>query len=101
MRNSLLRAVEDPCGLYFRAGRNDDTTVMQVLATGAPRISGVVLAAPLEKRQQEMRFELSRRGAETVLDPLALELATAGGWEYAARAPVGRRFSSRAHASRG
>jgi hypothetical protein len=78
MSNSLLRVVEDPRGIDFRLGRNDHATMMQVLAAGAARIRGVVFAAHLESRQQEMRFEPSRRGAETVLAPLALELATAG-----------------------
>lgn len=81
MTTPLLRLVEDPRGLYFRLGRNDHTTLMRVLAAGAPPFSGAVLAASLEKRQREMRLELSRRGVETVLDPLALELATPGGWD--------------------
>lgn len=81
MSAPLLRVVEDPRGLYFRLGRNDHTTLMQVLAAGAPRFSGAVLAASHERRQQDLRIELSRRGLETVLDPLAMELATPGGWE--------------------
>jgi len=78
---SLLRVVDPPLGLYFRPGRNDHTTLLQVLAASAPEFRGAVLDPSLARRQKELRLELENHGYEVVLDPMALELATKGGWE--------------------
>lgn len=76
----LLRTV-DPLGLYFRAGRNDHRTLMQLMARGAPPFTGAVLDASLASRQDDLRLDLNQRRFETVLDPMVMELATEGGWE--------------------
>jgi hypothetical protein len=75
-----LRLVE-PLGLYFRAGRNDHTALAHVLAAGPPQFTGVVLDASHANRQKDLIVELAQRHVMTVLDPMAMELATAGGWE--------------------
>jgi hypothetical protein len=73
--------VVEPLGLYFRPGRNDHTTLSQVLSMGPPSFSGVVMDASLEARHRELRLQLPNVRAESVLDPMTLELATPGGWE--------------------
>lgn len=78
---SLLRIADPALGLYFRPGRSDHTTLLQALASGPPSFQGAVMDASHEKRQRELRLQLANRGYESVLDPMALELATAGGWE--------------------
>lgn len=77
-RTPLLRVVE-PLGLYFRPGRNDHTALLQALAAVPPTFSGAVLDASLASRHEELRQQLSTRGLEVVLDPMAMELATPGG----------------------
>lgn len=79
----LLRTVE-PLGLYFRAGRNDHTTLMQSMARGAPAFTGAVLDASLAVRHDDLRLDLNQRRLETILDPMTMELATDGGWERSA-----------------
>ena len=76
----LVRAV-DRLGLYFRAARNDHREILNLLASGPPSFSGAVLDASHEDRQVDLRQELARRRFEAVLDPMAMELATPGGWE--------------------
>lgn len=77
----LLRVVEPPLGLYFRPGRNDHKKLAEVLSMGPPRLTGAVMDASLAGRHAELRLELRQLGLEAVLDPMALELATKGGWE--------------------
>jgi hypothetical protein len=78
----LIRAV-DRLGLYFRAARNDHREILNLLASGPPAFTGVVLDASHEDRQGDLRQELARRRLEAVLDPMTMELATPGGWERA------------------
>jgi len=52
-----------------------------MVAAGPPPFHGAVLNASLEKRQRELRLHLENSHYERVLDPMALELATRGGWE--------------------
>jgi hypothetical protein len=78
---ALLRRVEPSLGLYFRPGRNDHTTLLRILAAEPPSFTGVVLDASLHTRHEDLRLHLRRRGLDVVLDPMALELATSGGWE--------------------
>lgn len=78
---ALFRIVDPALGLYLRPGRNDHTTLLQALASGPPPFQGAVLDASHEVRQRELRLELENRGYESVLDPMTVELATAGGWE--------------------
>jgi hypothetical protein len=77
----LLRINDPALALYFRPGRNDHTSILQMLAAGPPSFSGAVLDASLEKRHRELRLQLENHRHECVLDPMALELATPGGWE--------------------
>lgn len=79
MPSRLVRLVE-PLGLYFRPGRNDHTTLLRILSTGAPQFTGVVMDASLVGRHKELRIHLAEAGVERVLDPMAMELATKGGW---------------------
>jgi hypothetical protein len=76
----LLRAVE-PIGLYFRPGRNDHTALLQALAIGGPGFTGAVLDASLAARHGDLLADLKQRRMRAVLDPMVMELATAGGWE--------------------
>lgn len=78
---ALLRIADPALALYFRPGRNDHTTLLRAFSRGAPPFQGTVLDASHERRQRELRLELENRGYESILDPMALELATAGGWE--------------------
>lgn len=76
-----LRAVEPPLGLYFRPAHNDHRALGDIVASGAPKITGAVISASLVKRQAELRSYLAHQRVDAVLDPMALELATPGGWE--------------------
>lgn len=78
---ALLRIADPPLGLYFRPGRNDHTSLLQALSAGPPPFQGAALDASLERRQRELRLQLENRHHEAILDPMALELATPGGWE--------------------
>jgi hypothetical protein len=79
----LLRPVGPPLGVYLRPSRNDHSAILQLLAEGSPSLAGVVFDPCLEARQEELRSETLRHQLETVLDPRAVELATASGFKRA------------------
>lgn len=75
----LLRPVGAPLGLYFRAGRNDHTTLLALMAEGRTNFSGLVFDPCLADRHEELRTEARQLELEVVLDPRTVELSTAGG----------------------
>jgi hypothetical protein len=77
---TLIRSLDPPLRLYFRPGSRDHRAFERSLMAGMPPFSGAVLDASRVKSHAELRAELRSRGLESVLDPMALELATEGGW---------------------
>jgi len=75
----IITALPDPLALFFRAGRADHTTIDQILSEGRAGLSGAVLDPTHIESQRDLVTNLAERGLRTILDPLALELATAGG----------------------
>lgn len=80
LRPRQIRPVPAPLGLYLRPGYTDHTVLQQLLSEDYSGISGVVFDASYVKRQETLRGEVVLRGLEAVLDPLAMELATVGGF---------------------
>jgi hypothetical protein len=77
----LLRPVGPPLGVYLRPGRNDHRAVLEFIGERPDALSGVILGACLETRQQELRAEAGDAGVETILDPRSVELATPVGFD--------------------
>jgi hypothetical protein len=75
----VITALPDPLGLFFRPGRADHTTIDQVVSEGRLGLSGAVLDPTNVEFQHDLVTNLAERRLRTVLDPLALELATPGG----------------------
>lgn len=74
-----LRPVGTPLAVYFRPGRNDHTSLLQ-LASESPRsLAGIVFDPCLSGRQAELLAEANSNHLETILDPRSVELATPGG----------------------
>lgn len=79
---SVLYAVPDELGLYFRPGRADHKSFLQRLLEEEHRpLSGAVLDPCYEQTYEDVRRELRSRRCEVVLDTQALQLATPGGFE--------------------
>jgi len=79
-RASPLRLLPTNPGLafYVRARRDDHTTILTALTEGRLP-TGVVVDPALDDRQRDLIAESHRLRVETVLDPMAMELATPGG----------------------
>jgi hypothetical protein len=82
-RLTVISGGNDGLGNYTRVGRNDHNVLSQAVVEGA-RITGLVFEAGYEERHRELRAAAHSRGIETVLDSMAMELATPGGVERGA-----------------
>jgi hypothetical protein len=76
----LLRPVGTPLAVYFRPGRNDHTSVLQLLAENPRSLAGLVFDPCLEARQGELLGETLGHHLEAVLDPRSTDLSTPGGF---------------------
>jgi hypothetical protein len=80
----MLRPVGPPLGSYLRPGRDGHTTLLRLLAEGAPDgLSGIVFDACLLRRHGELRSEVRRATLEAILDPRTVELGTLTGSQHA------------------
>ncbi|WP_091764395.1 hypothetical protein [Blastococcus aurantiacus] len=70
----------DPLGSYIRPGYKDGPDVLQLLVEGRSIASGLVANPTWGNRQADLMTEAGRQGLETVLDPLTVDLGTAGGF---------------------
>lgn len=75
----VVTRLPDPLSLFFRPGRADHTTLSQLISENRIGFSGVVFDPCHLSFQKELRNDLWARDLYTVLDPLAMELATPGG----------------------
>jgi len=78
-RFQVITTLPDPLSLFFRSGRADHTTIDQVVSEGRGGLSGAVLDPTHVEFQRDLITNLGERQLRTILDPLALELATPGG----------------------
>lgn len=80
MRSSLRLVVSEPqpAGWYVTAGWGDHEVVRRFLAGGG-KLTGVVVSAGLDERQQALRVEARDKGVEVVLDTHAFEQSFEGG----------------------
>jgi hypothetical protein len=76
---SILRDPGEPLGLYFRVGRDDHTTLKQLLSENRAGLSGVVFDPCFQGIQQELKAEIVQRNLDAILDPQMMELAGQGG----------------------
>lgn len=74
----LVQPTKPRLGLYVRPGRNDHTTILQLLAEDRA-VSGLVLDARHAGRHRALREALVDNGVHAVLDPNLMEAATPGG----------------------
>ena len=81
LERSHLRIVRDPepLGSYIRPISRDVKLLSELLASGQPIGSGLVLDARAPQKSQDLRQVARSRGVELVLDPNSVELATPGG----------------------
>ena len=82
-RIRLIRAAPDPLGLYIRAGRNDQTTLLSFIAAGDASLSGVVFEAKRVPRQRELLSQVLDHKLDAVLDPQTQAMATVAGYGIA------------------
>lgn len=75
----VITSLPDPLTLFFRPGRADHTTIDQIVSEGRVGLSGAILDPTRVEFQRDLVTNLAERRLRTVLDPLALELATSGG----------------------
>lgn len=81
----VITELPEPLSLFFRPGRADHTTVGQALSEGRGGVSGAILDPTHIQFQRDLVANLTDRRLRAVLDPLALELSTAGGLTAARR----------------
>ena len=74
----LIQPAKPRLGLYLRPGRNDHTTILQLLSENRA-VSGLVLDARHTSRHRVLREALVDNGVHAVLDPNVMEAATLGG----------------------
>lgn len=74
----LIQPAKPRLGLYLRPGRNDHTTILQLLAENRA-VSGLVLDARHANRHRLLREALIDNGVHAVLDPDVMEASTPGG----------------------
>ena len=79
-RIRLIRAAPDPLGLYIRAGRNDQTTLLSFMASGDASLSGVVFDAKRVAKQRELLAQVLDQKLDAVLDPQTQAMATVAGY---------------------
>lgn len=76
----LLRPAPYPLVLYFRPRRSDSKALLTMLAEDRTSFFGAIFDPRWPDIQREFRFEIQRRGLESILDTNAMELATPGGY---------------------
>lgn len=72
----VVRAADEPLGVFFRAGRDGHTVIERVLAEKQVGLLGAVLEACYCKTQSELIGELVDRRLDAILDTGMMELAT-------------------------
>lgn len=75
-----VRPAPEPLGLYFRAGRNDHTTLSHLLSAGHRSFFGIVFDASRAKRHKELIDLAEKSRLECILDPCTQASATVGGY---------------------
>lgn len=78
-----IRLVPSRLGSYFRVSRRDCTAAAQLVGGGIGLGSGVFLDATNLDRAAELLSAAERANLEVVLDPMAVELSSPGGWQRA------------------
>jgi len=76
---TVVRDAGEPLGLFFRLGKNDHTTIKQLLSEGRVGFLGTIFDPRYCEFQQELRKEILLRNLDAILDPYIMELATVGG----------------------
>lgn len=76
----LVRATEEPLGLYLRPAHNDHQVLCQLLSEGRSSMSGVVFDPGFADVHEELRSAVRERKLWAVLDPRIMELGTPGGF---------------------
>lgn len=79
-RFQVVREVPEPLGLFFRPGRADHTTLNQLVSENRIGMTGAVFDPCHAAFQETLRSGLWTRDLYTVLDPLAMEIATTNGF---------------------
>lgn len=75
-----VRPVPDPLGLYFRASRNDQAELLNLMAAGDASCFGVVFDPTLIKSQKELRDQILANRLDAILDPRTQPAAMPGGY---------------------
>ena len=75
-----VRAVPDPLGLYFRAGRNDQADLLNLIAAGDASCFGIVFDPTLVTSQKELRDQILANRLDAILDPRTQPTAMPGGY---------------------
>lgn len=79
-RLRLIRPAPDPLGLYIRAGREDQKSLLSFIAAGDASLSGVVLEAKRVTTHAELLTQVLDHRLDAVLDPLTQPMGTAAGY---------------------
>ena len=81
LERSHLRIVRDPepLGSYIRPISRDINVLSELLASGQPIGSGIIVDARPPEKSDDLRQTAKSRGVELVLDPNSVELSTDGG----------------------
>src|SRR5215471_5517786 len=77
-RPRAQRPAPEGLGFYVRAGRNDHVALLDLLATGAEGIFGLVIEAQHVDRHRELMTEARRRDLDVILDPKVLQMGFPG-----------------------
>jgi len=75
-----IRPAPKALGLYFRAGRNDASVLLDLLAAGETRFYGVVVDPTYARFQKELVQRARARRLDVILDPRTQPSATIGGF---------------------
>jgi len=81
-RPKSVRPAVPEMGLFFRIGRNDHRTMLDLISEGEKRFFGLVFEAQHTHRHRELRSEARKRGIDTILDPKTQALAMIGGHNH-------------------
>lgn len=76
----IVKAVQEPLGLYVQPGRLDHKVVCQLLSEDRVAMTGVIFDPTQNDVHEELRIEIGKRNLEAVLDPKIMELASLGGF---------------------
>ena len=75
-----IRPAPDPLALYVRANRNDQPSLLDLLARRDAKCFGIVIEATAVKSQRELRDSTANAKLDVILDPRTLPAATIGGF---------------------